>query len=356
MRNSTRAVIGLAVVGFAALVPAADAHHSGALFDFNTRVTVDGTIVKVDWQNPHVYLTVESRGPDGKALQQDIQAASLSMIKALGLTREMVAPGTHVKIDAAAQKSGSDHLLWGGSITFDDGSVYLLETIGPNGHVPAVPAATGIIGRWVPPPSSIQVFLQASQTLPLTAAAADGSGPPGDPRVLPASFCDPAAAAKAVSGALAMLLGALPVLHVLESDGKTLAMRIDADGHLVERVIRLDQTAHPDGTAPSPLGHSVGRWEAGTLVIDTAAFAPSPISSRALHAVERLTLAEDKRHLKYELSMDDSELFSKPVELSTVWDYRPDVEPSGQACDPENARRYLKDIDLTNPPSPQTPR
>ena len=35
--------------------------------------------------------------------------------------------------------------------------------------------------------------------------------------------------------------------------------------------------------------------------------------------------------------------------------YRPDVEPSGAACDPENARRYLRDTDLGSPP-PGLPR
>jgi hypothetical protein len=336
--------VTLLFAALGALAPAANAHHSGALFDFNKRVTVEGRIVKVDWQNPHVYLTIESTGPDGKPLQQDVQAASLSMIRALGLTREMVAPGTRVKIDAAARKSSSDHLLWGGSITFEDGAVYLLETIGPNAHIPAVPPATGLVGRWVPPPSSIQLFLQTIQTLPLTEAANAGRAPLGDPR-LPASFCE--AGQAVASGALVMLMGALPVLHTFEGDDRTLVMRIDADGHLVERVIHLDLKTHP-ASSESGLGHSIGRWDGGTLVIDTAAFAPSAISSRALHAVERITLTEDRRHAKYELSMEDPDFWTKPAALSTVWDYRPDVEPSVQTCDRENARRYLKDVGLTD--------
>jgi hypothetical protein len=86
----------------------------------------------------------------------------------------------------------------------------------------------------------------------------------------------------------------------------------------------------------------IGHWEGGTLVIDTVDFAPSLTSSRDLHAVEHLTLAEDKRHLNYEATMEDPEHWTEPVTLSTVWDYRPDVEPSGATCDPQNARRYLE--------------
>ena len=340
MSRSITVNTALLTAVLAALPQTALAHHSSALFAFKQRVTVEGTIVKVAWQNPHVYLTIESRGPDGKPMQQDVQAASLSMIKAFGLTREMLAAGTHVKIDAAAQKSGTDHLLWGGFVTFDDGSVYLLETAGPNTHIPVVPAATGLAGKWVPPPTSIRVFLQTLQALPLIEAASSRRALLNDPRA-PASFCD-----TELPGVVSAMLGAVPVLHTLEIGDKTVTMRIDADGGLVQRIVHLDQNVHPANVAPSALGHSIGRWEGGALVIDTVGFAPSPISSRVLHSVERLALGEDKRHLNYEATLEDAELWTKPVSFSTTWDYRPDVEPSGATCDPENARRYLQDIQL----------
>ena len=45
---------------------AASAHHNmTALFDFNDRVTVTGTLSKVDWRNPHTYLTVDVKGAAG---------------------------------------------------------------------------------------------------------------------------------------------------------------------------------------------------------------------------------------------------------------------------------------------------
>src|SRR5262245_21183534 len=39
---------------------AALAHHSPAAFDTRTEITVEGTLTKVDWANPHIYLTVET--------------------------------------------------------------------------------------------------------------------------------------------------------------------------------------------------------------------------------------------------------------------------------------------------------
>ena len=42
------------------------AHHNmTAIFDFNDRVTLTGTLTKVDWRNPHIYLTVDVAGAGG---------------------------------------------------------------------------------------------------------------------------------------------------------------------------------------------------------------------------------------------------------------------------------------------------
>jgi hypothetical protein len=48
------------------LANTASAHHNmTALFDFNDRVTVTGTLSRVDWRNPHTYLTVDVKGAAG---------------------------------------------------------------------------------------------------------------------------------------------------------------------------------------------------------------------------------------------------------------------------------------------------
>jgi hypothetical protein len=42
------------------LANGASAHHNmSALFDFNDRVTLTGSLMKVDWRNPHTYLTID---------------------------------------------------------------------------------------------------------------------------------------------------------------------------------------------------------------------------------------------------------------------------------------------------------
>ena len=61
-----RALVGLAVAAVLVSVKSANAHHNmSALFDFNDRVTLTGTLSKVDWRNPHIYLTVDVKNVKG---------------------------------------------------------------------------------------------------------------------------------------------------------------------------------------------------------------------------------------------------------------------------------------------------
>lgn len=55
----------LIVFAVAVLLPGTEAlahHNMTAIFDFNDRVTLNGTLTKIDWRNPHTYLTLDVQG------------------------------------------------------------------------------------------------------------------------------------------------------------------------------------------------------------------------------------------------------------------------------------------------------
>ena len=63
MKSSTRFLLA---VLFALGVGEVMAHHNmTAIFDFNDRVTVTGTLTAVDWRNPHTFFTVETKNAQG---------------------------------------------------------------------------------------------------------------------------------------------------------------------------------------------------------------------------------------------------------------------------------------------------
>lgn len=77
----------LFVVFATLLVSQAQAHHNmTAVFDFNDRVTVTGTLTAVDWRNPHTYFTVEVKGASGaiESWQSEGPAPSFFRIRDVG--------------------------------------------------------------------------------------------------------------------------------------------------------------------------------------------------------------------------------------------------------------------------------
>ena len=97
-------------------------------------------------------------------------------------------------------------------------------------------------------------------------------------------------------------------------------------------------------------GFSTGRWEGKTLVVDTTQFAEHPEgnalglpSSLRKHLVERFSLTDDRKQINYEFELEDPEWFTAPVKQSVLWDYRPELKPSGEKCDVDAASRFLKE-------------
>ena len=84
------------------------------------------------------------------------------------------------------------------------------------------------------------------------------------------------------------------------------------------RIIYMDGRAHPKDLKPSYYGHSVGRWEGETLVVDAVGFNEKFWMSRdglphtdRLHLTERFTRT-DFNTLKYEVTVDDPGAYTAP--------------------------------------------
>ena len=64
------------------MVAQAWAHHNmTAVFDFNDRVTVTGTLTAIDWRNPHTYFTVQVKGAGGAIESWQIEGPSPSFFR-----------------------------------------------------------------------------------------------------------------------------------------------------------------------------------------------------------------------------------------------------------------------------------
>jgi hypothetical protein len=106
------------------------------------------------------------------------------------------------------------------------------------------------------------------------------------------------------------------------------------------RIIPTDGRPHREGIEPTYYGDSVGKWEGDTLVIDSTNFKrwilddyhyTDPTKTRwhsdELHTIERLTRVGDK--LRYQITIDDPKIFTRPFSQDFELTLRPDWEPLG---------------------------
>ncbi len=94
----------------------------------------------------------------------------------------------------------------------------------------------------------------------------------------------------------------------------------------------MDGRGHPEDPDPTWMGHSIGRWDGDTLVVDTVGFNDKtwidPLGhshSEALHLVERYRRV-DPNTLVIDLTFEDAKAFLKPWSGQREFDLKPDWE------------------------------
>ncbi len=99
----------LIAVGLWLAAGAAWAHHNmSALFDFNNRVSLSGTLTKYDWRNPHIYLTVDVKGDkDVETWQVEGPPPSFFRIRDISKEDFEKAFGKTVMFEASRARDGS---------------------------------------------------------------------------------------------------------------------------------------------------------------------------------------------------------------------------------------------------------
>ena len=106
------------------------AHHAfAAEFDAKKPVHLEGVVTKVELINPHAWIHVDVRAPNGKVTSWMVEAGSPNVLLRRGFTKNTVAPGTHVVVDGYQSKDGSLRAN-GRDITLPDGRKLFLGSSG----------------------------------------------------------------------------------------------------------------------------------------------------------------------------------------------------------------------------------
>lgn len=116
-----RAVIIVTCAAFLFSAAAVSAHHSfAAEFDATVPVQLRGTVVKVEWINPHTWIHIDVKEADGKTVRWMIEGGTPNTLLRRGLTRKSLPEGTEILVDGYKAKNGTNRAN-GRDLTFTDG-------------------------------------------------------------------------------------------------------------------------------------------------------------------------------------------------------------------------------------------
>jgi hypothetical protein len=115
---------------FAGTAVSLRAHHAfAAEFDAKKPVHFEGTVTKMEWVNPHVWLHIDVKKPDGGVENWAFEAGTPNVLFRRGFTKESLLPGTKVVVDGYQAKDGLKRAN-GRDLTFSDGRKMFLGSSG----------------------------------------------------------------------------------------------------------------------------------------------------------------------------------------------------------------------------------
>ena len=126
MRSRTLAVLAVLLASAAGV----SAHHSfAAEFDATKPVELRGSVVKVEWINPHTWIHIDVKEPDGSTSRWMIEGGTPNTLLRRGLTRNSLPQGTEIVVDGYRAKSGANRAN-GRDVTFPDGRKLFMGSSG----------------------------------------------------------------------------------------------------------------------------------------------------------------------------------------------------------------------------------
>src|SRR6188508_60695 len=319
MRRVTHAVLVATLL--TAPVERAYAHHGAGLYDMRKHVELEGKLTRLDFVNPHSYVYFDVVSADGKVVAMKCEMRSATTLRRSGWSPDMFVRGAAIKVKGSPHRDDPtactvDTLTLGDKPTLERYQ-QLSDAKSVNRSKRPLRLPNGkpnLAGEWAqeqhvlatPPGGRIGL-------VPISQAEAIRAGklpmPDG-----PAGWFPPPVTLTAAGRAAADALRKRPtsedprltcqvtsILFDWVFDGAISRITQSANAIKIEygvgltRTVHLNMTAHPANMKSSRDGHSIGRWDGDTLVVDTVGFEPGSLAgslpnSNKLHVVERFTL------------------------------------------------------------------
>src|SRR6266550_850348 len=95
-----RLSIVVAILGLLLAAAPAPAHHAfGAEFNADKPIALRGTVTMMEWVNPHSWIHIDVKGPDGAVVNWMVEGGSPNSLLRLGFTKNAVLPGMEIVVE-----------------------------------------------------------------------------------------------------------------------------------------------------------------------------------------------------------------------------------------------------------------
>ena len=331
---------GLLLLIFA-VVPATAHHNTGALFNLDERVTIEGVVTRYEWKNPHLYFYVETNNNAGTLESWRVEAGPLALMRRIGWTRNTLSPGDKVVVTGSPSKrAGKTSAFLAEIVTPDGPMATFMSDAGYESLLTASDArekAVSLEGTWATLLDvSVVGPIDQPEKLDLTDAGKSSIAAFDENTMHPGLECIPFTAP-------AMML--TPDYKKIEIADTQVFIYGEFDN--IKRTVHLGADFDAD-IAPSLQGYSVGHWVGTTLKIETRRFlehrtgiAFGLASSAQKLLIEEFELTDDGAALTYRFDLRDPVYLATPFTGEITWAYQPDVDYAIAECNLENSRLFL---------------